>query len=234
MKSLNLILLVLAPSLPAATTLVNLDFSTLPSTQGFVFQSSGSNSGATEANTFSVNGSSLTQTTVGEALGAGTIRYLRDLSTIDLTGVTNIQLSVRARVTSTEAPTIGSYLSFTNSINIARVRYQFGITATEVRLGGTPIDLPSGFDTSLFHDYRILSTISGSQVLHEVFIDNSLADTVTFGLGLLDNEVSLGDETGSSNSNGERSRFILAVNVPEPSSALLALLGCTTLLRRKR
>lgn len=222
-----------------STILVDLDFDSLPSAQGFTYRPFGSNSTAVESTVFATNGTSLIQTTSGEYFGfsGGSITYFRNYAQNEFPELVNYHFDLRAQVTELEAdltPSSNSYLSFRQSIFFNGAGFTLGITPTELRLDGGLVPL-IGFDGTVEHDYRVEVGLSGLNYRYELFVDNvSVLQSGPIVRGLVANQISFGDGTSAANSNGVRSNFVVTMNVPEPSSAWLLMLSGGLLLRRNR
>jgi hypothetical protein len=236
MRTLACALLTFATaSLHGASTLVDLTFDTLPSAQGFVYTQAGPHANDSEASQFAVDGTTLTQTTVGKGQGfstPGNASYLRTFTEAETLGVTNFRFEMTARVTSHEQTRQDfSYGAFTQNIYLNNEGFYMGIKPGQLYINDAYFT-PTGFDGSLFHDYRIDVDLEASTF--EFFLDGTSVQSGTTRSFAATNSARLGDGTGTANADGERTSFTITTNVPEPTTALLSLVGALGLLRRKR
>ena len=226
-----------------ATTVLDLNFNSLPSAQGFTYSAIGSSVGVAESDAFSVDGSSLSQTTVGQVYNSnglvrgGSIIYQQSYPTLDLTSLANYRMDLRARATALEAASVYSsnaYLGFRHSVSLKGAGFTLGITPTQINFGSGPIT-PAGFDGTIYHDYRVDVELLATTAIYELFLDGaSIYRSAPTVFGLVSNTISFGDGTADANMNGDRSRFIVTTNVPETSSLLLLGAGCLAFLKRRR
>jgi uncharacterized repeat protein (TIGR01451 family) len=165
-----------------------LNFDSLPSNQGWTYRGSS----LTEQETYSVDGASLFQTTVGS--GETTARY-------EIKNVINssepMTLSFTSRVLSREiviGETRGQSFSF-QIYDLAAI-LDLGLTDTAVIVNGQSFDL----DTSVFHDY-VWEYLPGGD--YEFFVDGLLLTSGNRFIQSGDNFISFGDRTRNENEDIE-------------------------------
>jgi hypothetical protein len=174
----------------SATTTITLDLDSLPSAQGWTYESSG----PLEANVYAVNGTKLLQNTMGT--GATYADYA-------IPGIVNpnppFTITVRARVLTSEVTRVASATAFT-------VWAYTGTEAFGIGLNTTTIHAPfqSGMlhaiDATRFHDYRI-EAIPGVSV--SIFVDNVLLISQAPPLNAAPNVLALGDSGSDENGRAE-------------------------------
>ncbi len=186
------VLLFLLSSAQAEQT--TLDLNTLPSSQGWTYVGSPQ----TEAAAFTVNGSSLVQSTVGSGDNSFARYQVNDV--VDTSK--RMILSVTARVTSYEKLREGSTgLGFNFLIHDGMKGYRLAMTASGVSVfGGGGI----GVDPTVFHDYVLSIDPDGS---YELFIDgnlriNCIRDCSQPGV-VGENMLFFGDSTAHENTDAE-------------------------------
>jgi hypothetical protein len=205
-----------APTLGADQDL-QLTFGTLPSAQGFTYVPSGSHAGAVEATIFSVDGTTLTQNSIGQGYGVSGGGILYNYSGI-VTATEAKQLLVRARCLQVEGSGIGAagQQGFAFGFNTGSVQYDISVTPTKVYTlgpGGT-VAISGTYDNSTaFHDWLLDFTPPNA---FKIYRDGSLIHSGTNGFGVSGNLIFIGDGTGGANAHAEvRSlRFLQGTSVP--------------------
>lgn len=183
---------------------VELDFATLPSAQGWTYQATGNN--APEASVFSVNGTQLSQNTIGLGIvPSGNNRY-NYFGVVD--PLLPFTLDITARVTQSESAS-WEYQSFGFAFGFftGSVGYGIGIDVSRVQ-ALAPIDVvtvPVAIDTTQFHDYRLKGVPGGS---FDLFIDGALVYTGAPRLLTPFNLLFLGDSTGGQNAAADVTKFV--------------------------
>lgn len=220
--ALTLVLIFLAAR--AEAIVITLDFTSLPSAQGWAYFQSG----LPENSVFSVNGSALQQSTVGTGFGNGNPNYI-------LSGVVNaidpFDLIVRTRLLATEGGPSG--FGFGVRTAIPNQEYHIGFTNVNV---GDPLGNVAAVDTTAFHTYR-LSATPGST--YRLFVDGLLALSGPFSAtgGAL-NGVQFGDLndlTGNANVEITFLQFLQPVtSAPEPGTLLMLTIGVSFFALRRR
>lgn len=188
----------------AATQYFALNMSSLPSTQGWSYVTSGSHAGAVENNIFNATGTLLNQNSIGQGYGVsgGSIFY----QVSGITTTTEVkQLRFTARVLQVEGSGGGANgeqgCSF--GFTVGNVQYDISITPTKVYTlapGGTVAVAGTYDNTSAFHDY-ILDFTPGPTV--RIYRDNVLINTTSTGFAVAANRVFFGDGTGGANAKVE-------------------------------
>lgn len=206
---------------PAAALTFDLNFSSLPSAQGWSF---GTATGLPESAFASVNGTSLIFSTVGTGYYGGAIYYLSDV--IDVTKSFSLELT--ARVLAEEYDTTGA-LSFLATAPGVYSGFFLGMGNFHVSDKISPP--PTAIDNTVFHDYRLNVQLDGS---YELSIDGSLAQSGAIYVAALPNLIYFGDGSSGVNGKVEISRLTfqqpIVEAIPEPASPFLFLSGLATLI----
>ena len=225
---LTLLTLAVVLSTPAVlpATSVILSFGTLPSAQGFTYDNSGNP--VPESTIFSVDGTTLTQNSLGQPDGPSHNIYRFN----DIVNDTDpFTLKVRARMLDDE-PT--DSIGFFFSVNTGTERPEVFFGTDSLRSPST-VSITSAIDTSLFHDYRIEGT--PGVAMFDLYVDDNLVAGSISASPTSENYIGLGDPTGSANAHAEITHFEFT-QVPEPSSLLLCsaivTMGLVCLRSRRR
>jgi hypothetical protein len=213
--------------------LASLDFDSLPSEQGFNYRATGVHAGVVETDAFSVTGTALLLDSIGtSSFGGGGILYERLYPANAFPDVQNYRLDLTARVDEIE----GSFnLAFRQKISINGASFELGITPTRVGVAGGVLTFAAdGFDGTIEHDYRVDVEIGPTRYVVELWVDDVLRHTSpAYPFGLVNNEISFGDGTGTDNSRGSISNFVVTTNIPEVSSLLFFVVAAIPLSWRR-
>jgi hypothetical protein len=178
--------------LPARAQVVELQFDTLPSAQGWTYTTSG----PPESDIFSVDGTALHQNSIGTGLGAGgsAFQYYILFNVVDPTKP--FTLDIRARVLESETADSGgfSFGVFTGS----EIFEIFMDTSTIKDSFQTAVSTP--ISPTVFHDYRLEGTPG---VGYRFFIDGSLAASGPSHPVVLPNQLFIGDGTSGGNARAD-------------------------------
>ena len=214
----------------ANATTISLDFNSLPSAQGWTYEShnySGAN--PSEASVFSVNGSQLTQNTMGKG-----VTYANYILPNAINPDLPFTISVTARVLQFETTgnSSGRATAFYAFADTSKERFGFSLNTTTFSPNagtGTPSYLP--IDATQFHDYRI-EAIPG--VSNNIYVDNVLFSTQLPQKASYPNNLYLGNASSFENGLAQITQYSFVQNtnpVPVPAavwmmgSGLLGLLG---------
>jgi len=188
----------------AAPQYIALNFSSLPSAQGFAYVPSGSHAGAPETSIFSVGGGVLTQNSIGQGYGVSGGGIIYQMSGITTTTEVK-QLRFTARCLQVEGSGGGANgeqgCAFGFTVN--NVQYDISLTPTKIYTlgpGGTVAVAGTYDNSSAFHDY-ILDFQPGPTV--RIYRDNVLLYTTSSGFFVAANRVFFGDGTGGANARVE-------------------------------
>lgn len=211
-------LAILATSESAKATLLSLDFSTLPSSQGFSYDNFGNP--VPEGSIFSVDGTgtTLTQNSIGQPLVSPANNIYR------LDGIVNstdpFVLELRARVIDVEPLSPFTPVPFFSSVRTGAQRFELFFDDSTIR-GPGGVVISTSIDTTTFHDYRIEGTPGNGTF--DVFVDNLFLASATSLFDVSENYIGLGDPTGAGgNAHVEITRFDFT-QVPEPLSSILLM-----------
>lgn len=202
-------LLLLVPSLHAAN--FTLDFSSLPSAQGWSYD------GYTESSVFSLSNSTLTQSTLGIGYDPSYYHHQGLLSNGQ-----PFAISLRARLLQEELEVDGQAFAVqvTYSSGQGDDLLGLGLTGSGVVVFGNsrPFSTALPVDTSQFHDYLLTGRPSDGQ--WELFVDGARATNgiMPLGQGLPVERtiVYLGDLTDASNARAELTRLAIVGDGPPP------------------
>jgi hypothetical protein len=184
-----------ASAQPAATAPVGgpitLDFNSLPSAQGWTYQTE--DSSVAEADVFSVSNGILHQNTLGK--GGLTARYTLP-NVVD--AYRPFTLSVRARVLEHEGDDLNPW-SFDLIVMTGAESFEVGISPTVIR-STTGTFFSTTIDNTQFHDYR-MEGIPGVSL--RFFVDNVLVGSDVPYPFVYPNQLWLSDSTQGSNARAE-------------------------------
>lgn len=217
---------------------IELDFASLPSAQGWTYAATGSHSSVTQASAFTADGTTLNLNTVGDYYGSsgGSVYYRRD------NVVTNEALvwDVRARMLQTQGATT-SALSHTFAMSVVAGGQYFFMAINNNNLHDGDLVLghwAPGFDPTQYHDYR-WSVTPGGAGAYQFSVDGSVimsGSASNLNFGIPNGRIAFGDGTGGSNINMDISYFRFTQGeaappfpnqgaVPEPGTLALFGLG---------
>jgi len=200
---------------------LTLNFSVLPSSQGWMFSSSG----VAESSVFSIiPGNILHQDTIGVGPGHGANYQLWNQLIPDQP----ITLTFTARITDEEGVAI-DYGAISAGIGLNNFAYGIALRPGEIRDLANNL-LSSSFDTSVFHAYSLAITPS---VGYSVSVDGVLIGSSAPITQFVSNYIYFGD---GSNLNARGDFAALSVSqVSEPESLFLVALGLVAVaIRRQR
>ena len=211
---LSIAALILMFATEAHAVNLTLNFSSLPSAQGWELVN---NTGDNEANLFSIDGTSLTQNTIGT--GSSGWAYYQMSNILDTTKT--YSFDVRVRILGEEFTSPGAF-SFTATAPGWYSRVSLGVNNISIEDAGGEVQF--AYDNSAFHDYRLVVSPSMS---YDFFIDGTLKHSGVVTLAALPNRVYFGVPSSGVNGHAEISKFTFQqpVPAPEPSSTLMMLLG---------
>lgn len=204
----------------ALAGVVTMDFSSLPSAQGWTYQRAGNT--AAENVVFSVSGGVLTQNTMGLGIAPeGVNAYF-------MSNVANnldpFQIVVRARVLESEGSVSSNPFGFSFGVYIDNDAYLVGLSPSQIQ--GINQAFVADIDNTQFHTYEMNGTPG---VGFTLFVDgNFVGSASALRIGPPTNGLLLGDSTGGTNARAQVSSFQFrqeAAAIPEPSSVALAGLG---------
>lgn len=208
---------------------ISLDFNTLPSSQGWIYDNTGQI--ARESAVFSVAGGTLRLDTIG--IGGGDVpgsTVYRRFGIIDPSQPFSI--SLRARVLEVESfPGLPRPFGFSAGAFTGSEQVGIGFTTSSIQTvdgfygGRAPIPL----DTTQFHDYRIEARPG---VGYDLFVDSALVTTGHSVAIFFPNSLGFGDGTGAANARAEVTSFVFSQaisQVPEPTGIALILVGVAAL-----
>jgi hypothetical protein len=213
-----------------AAPIVTIQTDSLPSAQGWSYQTSGLHAGTAEVNAFTPGATSLTINTMGAGLNM-TSSFLGARNFIGesaLNSSSTVTISMRARVVSSEVSLY--HYGFGTSVQGGGRWMGFGLSTTSITYTDLQTQTASmlGFNPTQWNDYRMVGNWSTGQF--QMFVNDQLVRTASMGSQHMDANVFIGDSTGTANANVQFSDFSVAV----PSPATAGLLGAGGLLAMRR
>lgn len=208
----------LAAAAHAAPLDISLTFGSLPSAQGFSYVASGSHAGVAEATVFSVDGTKLSQNTIGQYVGTlGAGLYYQRVNGVTTTEPKQLRVTARcSQVTGSSVFPLGQG-GFCFLFAHGSVQYGFMLTPSRIGVlqGSTWSLFAPTFDNTQYHDYVFDWAVGGSWAMYR---DGSLLGSGTGGGALAVNRVLLGDGTGGANAQGDVTAFRFIQDVATPAT----------------
>jgi len=212
--------LCLLNSMPAVhAAQISLDFTSLPSAQGWGYESTGQV--ANESSVFSIANGALMQNTMGIGLGLPGSSVYRLYNQIDPT--LPFTLSVRARVVEDESTDFSRPFGFSIAAFTGTEEVGIGLSSKSIQTvdgimrGADPI----AFDTTQFHTYQLLVRPG---LGYELYVDSNLFTSGSAFPLVYPNSLLLGDGTGAANARAEITSLSFS-QIPEPSATALFVAG---------
>jgi hypothetical protein len=215
MKRLMLTIALCSAPQVSPAAIVTLDFSTLPSAQGWSYSAEDpSHSGQLESNIWSTDGTTLAMNTMGSPL----VPPARNtyLQTGIVNTVNSFEVTWSSRVLESEGTVAGGW-----GVGVAMGAQQFtvGFITDAILIA----DTQRPFDATAFHDYR-LTGMPGINTF-SLYIDDVLfINGRSFQKFFLGNYILFGDLTGAANARAQLDAFTFR-QVPEPCTIALLLGG---------
>ena len=185
---------------------ISIDFSSLPSNQGWTYISNS----LSEETSHSTDGVILTQTTMGSGNDSSAYYRLNNI----VNSSAKMSLSFTARLVNIES--VSGRDNFGNGFNFRImdrwVDYRIALTSSGVTVNSRLFEL----DTSVFHDYVFITRPSGQIALYDLFVDGQLVMEGGVGSGGDKNVIYFGDNSTVENSNVE----IIALSFTTASGAM--------------
>lgn len=213
-----------------ATPIVTIETNSLPSEQGWSYQTNGLHTGTAEVNAFTPGASSLTINTMGAGMNL-TSSFLGARNFIGESAINSssvVTIAMRARVVSSEVSLY--HYGFGTSVQGGGRWMGFGLSSSAITYTDLEVQNASslGFNPTQWNDYRMVGNWSTGTF--QMFVNNQLVRTANMGWQSMDANVFIGDSTGTANANVQFSDF--AVSVPSPATA--GVLGGAGLLAMRR
>jgi hypothetical protein len=193
-----------------------LDFSSLPSTQGWTYTPSGAHAGTLESSVFWVSSGALDQNTIGQSNGisGGSIYYVRSGG---ITASETKRMIVRARCLAVQGSVNATdgQGGFIYGFTTGSVQYAFGLTDTRISVlqpSGTML-VPGTFDNTGFHEYVFQWTPPGA---FQLYRDGVQVFSGSGGVTFSASRLFFGDGTGGANASGETSYFRFTQDLATP------------------
>lgn len=214
----------------AQAAVVGLDFNSLPSAQGWTYESTsgfgGVGTGPAESAIMSVSGGTLVGDTYTNYSTSSlvTARYRNYTSGIDFSRAFTI--AVRSRVTDYETPShlTNNHFGFMFGVDTGTKLYQFGMNTGGIQAADNSI--LGSLDTTMFHDFLVEID---PEVGYNLYVDNSFFASGTGSDYIQPTSVYFGDGTRDPNSRFEMTEFTLSQDdanpVPVPGALSLMLAG---------
>lgn len=227
--------LFLVAPVASAAVIVEMQFGTLPSEQGWIFDPVGNHATVSESTAFTATPNSLVQTTVGLAMepttpGALSYNYF-----------TEPELEVHDVITIFFTTAVTAHEQSRQDFSYAGHRFEvihngrsanIGIKPNELFANGTYFT-PTGFDGSIQNNYQV--TLDTSDNTYRFYwngdlVNNGVAATNAGAAGFR-----LFDGTGTANANAELTQFVAVTGtvIPEISVSMLASLAAIGLICRR-
>ena len=206
--------LLLLAAAPISAATISLSFNSLPSAQGWTYVSSG----LTETNVFSVDGTKLTQNTLGT--GSSGYAYYQMAGILDVTQPFSIE--VQARMLGEELSTPGGFSFFATGVGLYAGPL-LGANIVAIIDPGPGVFV--AVDTSSFHDY--LFQANPQNGTWTLYIDGALAASGQLNTSNLPNLVYFGDVSTGVNGRAEINKYIFSQGtvIPEPGTWTMLAAG---------
>ncbi|MEM6333730.1 MAG: hypothetical protein AAF823_10375 [Planctomycetota bacterium] len=219
-----------------AELITELAFDSLPSAQGWTLTKSGPHANDSEASMFAVDGTALTQSTVGKGMGfssPGNATYRYD-TPIEFEDAPTVSLFFTTRVTAHEQTR--------QDFSFGGHRFSIVHDGQTAYVGIKPGELnamrsyftPQGFDGTAVNTFQL--TLFTDTKSYEFYLNGQLVrQGASEGSGLADGLFIL-DGTGTANANAEVTQLVAVAGtaIPEPATATLIALGLPLLIKRSR
>ena len=210
--------LLLGFGLSASATTITLNFDTLPSAQGWTYLST---KNIAEGSAFSVNGSTLTQNTIGD--GRLAAAYYQMAGVFDPTKPFSMEVNVR--ILGEEAfggPGFGAFGFLATGANLYSLVY---VDDDAVRV----YDASTGYqqmpiDGTLFHDYLFHANPGAGTWTLDIDGAFAMAGSINTA-GTAQNLIWFGDVAALENGNAEIAKYVFTQNSPVPEPTSLSLIG---------
>ena len=203
--SFAILLMLAAVPRAAGATDIALTFGSLPSAQGWAYNTGGV--AATEALAWSVGGGVLALNTMPYNVGLtgqGTSSFYSQSGVVN--NFESIVIRMRARVLEWEgdgSSSVGGCLAF--GFTQGATLWAMGITTSPSRIYNiNGVILSSAYDNTQFHDYRLEWTPPSSV---RFYVDGTLISTNSVGFAQALNRIYFGDATGASNAHAEITQY---------------------------
>jgi hypothetical protein len=205
----------------AAPQDVSLNFSSLPSAQGWVYSPTGSHTGAIESAVYSVSGGTFRQNSIGQGFGVSGGSIFYNLNGI-VTATETKQLRVTARCLQVEGSGGGAagQQGFAFGFTTGTVQYDVSITPTNIYTlapSGT-VNVAGTYNNTVFQEYTLDFTPPSTFRIYRAGV---LVHTGTNGFAVAANRVFIGDGTGGANARAEVTalRFVQSLATPTTPSS---------------
>ena len=211
---------------------VNLDFNSLPSNQGWEYEAiaNPNSNNAPEEDVFWLSDGVLTNDTIGLGLNSGdggNLYHQKDVVNTSLGFIATITariLEVESNTGQQQVFCLGVFTG-TEIFNI-----EFGIDYIQDQ-DDNPFQLPDGFTTTVFHEYRLEHFLSGDT--YNFFIDGEFIGSGSSRKQDVHNWITFGDQTAGANVHAEMTSYDFVqgtfLSVPESTNFILAILGLSFL-----
>lgn len=186
------LMLTIGAALPAQAQVVELQFDTLPSAQGWTYTTSG----PSESNIFSVDGTTLHQNSIGTGLGEGGTAFQYYILANAVDPAKPFTLDVRARVLESERLDSGG---FTFGVFTGSEIFEIFMDTSTIQ-DAFQTTVSTSINAMVFHDYRLEGTPG---VGYKFFVDGSLVATGPPKPVVLPNQLFIGDGTSGGNARAD-------------------------------
>jgi hypothetical protein len=213
----------------AAANVITLDMASLPSDQGWEYNTSGVHAGTAEADIVSTDGTTLRVDTMGEP--AETIPSNATYRRTDVVGDAPLTILEWTSRTLDHEGLSDGYIAFFAGFRINTRDCAVGIMPDQIMVrngaGVTLIDM----DATTYRTYRIEAAAGSST--YDFYIDGELQTSPSCRISSEFYSVVFGDGTGKANARTDITALEFS-QIPEPASVVLIGLvsGCTLFVRR--
>ena len=193
---------------------ISLQFDSLPSDQGWVYLQDTVNTPAAEGAVFSVDGTQLTQRTVGVVPVTGQGSNFEVMPNV-VNAVAPFTLEVTAQLLDSEGGTGAGPYGFAFGVEVAGQGFTLGLGtiggAPPIIVGPGNVQIAPTVDPAQVHTYRIEGQAGGTM---DVYIDGILEAAGVAPGGTPRNGLAFGDGTGNANADVILSQYVFTQAIP--------------------